>query len=234
MIEEDLQSNERKSADVNKFLDFNNLLLDFRVVLEDTVNSYVQFWQSLMDPSPNLNKIKSIGSNITRACEKSRDEFDRLCALNPNNLEFLNMYSHFLANVVNDSVSSEKIFENIKVIKKNLGANKIFSDEEKLKYGENSLTGIITISGNTHTLGVILHCNTQVKSIIGYYMSDLIGQNISRVMPKIIGDHHDEILKGYLETSEERLNGKERFAPMINKEGFLVPCTIMTKSLPNL
>ena len=62
-------------------------------------------------------------------------------------------------------------------------------------------TGIIVISGNQHNLGVILHCNTQVKKIIGYFMNDLIGQNISRVMPKVIGDHHDESLKGYLDTS---------------------------------
>lgn len=53
-------------------------------------------------------------------------------------------------------------------------------------------------------------------------------------MPKLIGDHHDEVLKNYLDTNEEKINGKERFAPMIDKDGFLVPCTIMTKSLPDL
>lgn len=111
------------------------------------------------------------------------------------------MYASFLANVVNDSAAGEKLEENIKVVRKNLGASKNFSDEERLKYGENSQTGIIVISGNLHNLGIIVHCNTQVRNILDYYMSDLIGQNINRVMPKVIGDHHDESLKAYLDTS---------------------------------
>jgi hypothetical protein len=47
------------------------------------------------------------------------------------------------------------------------------------------------VSGDIHNLGTVQHCSTQVKTIVGYFMSDLIGQNISRVMPKLIGDHHD-------------------------------------------
>ena len=101
------------------------------------------------------------------------------------------MYSSFLKNVANDFFNSDKLEESIKVIRKNLNASKNFSNEERVKYGENSQTGIIIISGNLNNLGVILHCNTQVRNIIGYYMSDLIGQNISRIMPKVIGDHHD-------------------------------------------
>lgn len=112
------------------------------------------------------------------------------------------MYASFLEGVVNDEERSGRLAENIKTIQKNLNANKNFLDEDRLKYGENSQTGIIVISGNLHNLGVVQHCNTQVSNIIGYYMSDLIGQNINRIMPKVVGDHHDEVLRSYLDTSE--------------------------------
>ena len=45
------------------------------------------------------------------------------------------MYSSFLANVVNDASSSEKLNENIKLIRKSLGVNKNFLDEDRVKNG---------------------------------------------------------------------------------------------------
>lgn len=55
-------------------------------MLEETVNSYVQFWTLLMDQTPNLAKIKELGARITRQGEKTKDYYDKLCSLNANNL----------------------------------------------------------------------------------------------------------------------------------------------------
>ena len=42
------------------------------MLLEETVNSYVQFWVALLDRIPNLNKIKSLGSKITGEAERAK------------------------------------------------------------------------------------------------------------------------------------------------------------------
>lgn len=72
MLGEDALVNEQRAVDINKFLEFNNRLLDFRVVLEQTVNSYVQFWVALLDEQPNLVKIKDLGSKITGDVERTK------------------------------------------------------------------------------------------------------------------------------------------------------------------
>lgn len=53
-------------------------------------------------------------------------------------------------------------------------------------------------------------------------------------MPKVIAELHDLFMKNYLETSEAKVIGTERLVLCQNKAGYLVPCTLMIKVLPNL
>lgn len=53
-------------------------------------------------------------------------------------------------------------------------------------------------------------------------------------MPKIISDSHDAMMKRYFETSEDKVIGLERVIFPNNKNGYLIPCSLMIKVLPNL
>lgn len=53
-------------------------------------------------------------------------------------------------------------------------------------------------------------------------------------MPKVYADLHDGFMRSYLETSESKIIGLERLVLPQNKQGYLVPCTLMIKVLPNL
>ena len=53
-------------------------------------------------------------------------------------------------------------------------------------------------------------------------------------MPKIYADKHDSFMRNYLETSESKVIGMERLILTQNKQGFMIPATLMIKVLPNL
>jgi len=53
--------------------------------------------------------------------------------------------------------------------------NKQFIDNERLKYGENSNTLIITASGNSNSMGLILNANNEISNILGYNQNDVVG-----------------------------------------------------------
>ena len=112
--------------------------------------------------------------------------------------------------------------------------NKQFVDIDRLKYGENSNTCIISCSGNYNSIGTVTNSNNEMMRILGYSKTDIVGQNISRIMPKIYADLHDGFLKSYFESGESKIIGIERFVLPQNKQGYLVPCTLMIKVLPNL
>ena len=69
--------------------------------------------------------------------------------------------------------------------------NKQFVDSERLKYGENSNTCIVTCSGNYNNVGCVTNSNNEITRILGFNKNDIIDQNISRIMPKVIADMHD-------------------------------------------
>ena len=53
-------------------------------------------------------------------------------------------------------------------------------------------------------------------------------------MPKIYAELHDNFMKEFLETSKTKIIGSERLIFAQDKDGFIVPCTLMIKILPSL
>jgi PAS domain S-box-containing protein len=70
--------------------------------------------------------------------------------------------------------------------------------------------------------------------ILGWNNNEIIDSNISKVIPKIIADVHDFIIKDYLMVSESQIIYTERIVQCLNREGYLVPCTLQIGLLPTL
>ena len=54
-------------------------------------------------------------------------------------------------------------------------------------------------------LGTVLDCNNEITRILGYDKEELIEENISHIMPKAYGDLHDDFIKNFLSSSEEKV-----------------------------
>lgn len=104
-------------------------------------------------------------------------------------------------NVANDENQHLKILDKADTIRRNMSSAKLVTDEKRMKYGDNAQTAIFVISGNEHQLGLIQNVNNQVYSLLGWMRKDLLGQNLSMVMPKVFGEAHDFVLNRYLSTS---------------------------------
>lgn len=53
-------------------------------------------------------------------------------------------------------------------------------------------------------------------------------------MPKIYAEYHDKFINNYFETSQDKVIGMDRIVYAQNKQGYLIPCTLLIKILPNL
>ena len=143
--------------------------------------------------------------------ENTNDLFKKLNDMNPNHIKCLEIYGNFLKDIVNDDVEGQRILEKAEYIGKSTVMNKQFIDNDRQKYGENSNTCIITVSGNFNNIGIVTNTNNEITRILGFSKSDLIGQNVNRIMPKVYADQHDQFMRNYLETSESKVIGVERF-----------------------
>ena len=234
MIENDARNSESKGVDVNVIVDFQNKFVDFQAAVENAVDLHLEFWRELLENNPDIQKLQSLGSKITHSLEETSAEFIKLNDINPNHIKMLQIYGNYLKDIVNDEVEGQRTLEKAEYVDKSAAVNKQFVDNDHLKYGENSNTCIFTVSGNLSSIGTIKNVNNEITRILGFSKPDLIGQNISRIIPKIIGDLHDGFMKNYFETSDSKVIGVERVVFPLNKEGYVVPCSLMIKVLPNL
>jgi len=109
-----------------------------------------------------------------------------------------------------------------------------FFDNERFRYSENSRTCIITCSANIHSIGNVLDANSEIERILGYPHTEVVGRNISQIMPDCLGNIHDDLMKRYFQTSSPHIMGRERQIYAMNKSGYIVPCGLMVKVYPNL
>ncbi|KPA18805.1 two-component hybrid sensor and regulator [Candidatus Magnetomorum sp. HK-1] len=71
---------------------------------------------------------------------------------------------------------------------------------------ENSIESIITIN----TRGTILSANKATEKTFGYNQDELLGNNISMLMPEPYCNEHDNYLRTYLETNNPKIIGTGR------------------------
>lgn len=232
MIEMDMRhNNDMNGMDVNQMVLFQNNYVKFTGTIEKAVKLHHEFWKELLEESPDIKKLEGLGSSITRIVEVSKKQYDALNDLNPNHQKCLEMYGRFLKDVVNDDTSGQRILERADKVSRQLSQRQAGDDLAKID--ENSETAIITISGNFRQIGVITNSNNQISQLLGYNKSEVIGEKIETIMPKIFADNHDELLLKYFDNPNQQLNIERTVYPM-NKRGYIAPFNLTAKILPNL
>ncbi len=83
----------------------------------------------------------------------------------------------------------------------------------------NSVEGIITIDGT----GEIDKFNKAAENIFGYRADEVIGQNVTLLMPEPYKSEHPRYLKRYLDTGNTRLIGAGRQVQGLRKNGEVFP-----------
>lgn len=74
--------------------------------------------------------------------------------------------------------------------------------------------------------GIIVDANWQALELFGYTEGEMVGQNLSMLMPTSVGSHHDGFLAHYRKHKDRRLIGKARTVNIRCKDGSEPLCTI--------
>ncbi|WP_330960188.1 MHYT domain-containing protein [Photobacterium sp. 53610] len=82
-----------------------------------------------------------------------------------------------------------------------------------------AVDGIIKISHR----GTILSFNASAERILGYHESEVLGKNISMLMPEPYRSAHDSYLDSYLKTGQARIIGVGREVTALQKNGLMKP-----------
>lgn len=103
-------------------------------------------------------------------------------------------------------------------------------DEHDFKNILNGLVdGVITINHK----GIVLSFNTTAETMFGYEADEVIGSNVSMLMPKSVGRVHDSYLNNYVSTGIEKIIGIGRDVTAQRKNGETFPMHLSVIEYPS-
>jgi len=102
-------------------------------------------------------------------------------------------------------------------------------DEKDFKNILNGLVdGVITINHK----GTVLSFNTTAETMFGYKADEVIGNNVSMLMPESVGRVHDSYLNNYVSTGVEKIIGIGRDVTALRKNGETFPMHLSVVEYP--
>lgn len=102
-------------------------------------------------------------------------------------------------------------------------ANALAASESRLRaILEASLDPIVTIN----SYGIIQKASASFEGVFGWKSKDVVGQNISVIMPEPYRSQHDGYLERYRKTHTSKLLGKPRELEAQRKDGTIFPCEV--------
>lgn len=81
------------------------------------------------------------------------------------------------------------------------------------------IDGIVTINAR----GIVQSFNPAAERIFGYEAAEVIGRNVKMLMPDSYAVEHDQYIRNYLDTGEEKVIGKGREVAAQRKDGTVFP-----------
>jgi diguanylate cyclase (GGDEF)-like protein/PAS domain S-box-containing protein len=92
---------------------------------------------------------------------------------------------------------------------------------------DHAADGIITIN----TSGIILGCNHAAEKIFGYSDTEMMGQNVSKLMPEPHRSEHDTYLDNYMKTGIKHILGAGRQVEALHKDGTIFPLDLAVSEI---
>ncbi|HNQ92077.1 MAG TPA: PAS domain S-box protein [Alphaproteobacteria bacterium] len=94
-----------------------------------------------------------------------------------------------------------------------------FNEKQLRSILDNTVDGIVVVDGR----GQVLSFNHACEKLFGYNSSEVIGNNISMLMPEPHRARHDEYISNYLETGQRKIIGIGREVTGLRKDKTLFP-----------
>lgn len=243
IVKESFASNNNGETDklsIASVLAYENIFQQFKRKIEKICLLYSQFWSMLQEESPDMFEFMQVGFKILLFDESITKMWTNLQLISANIPKTLRLYAGYLHFVVNDKENGKILLakaEDFTLLKANYVKRKHFSSD--LQNSDNASADgspCILVSGQPSKIGVITDCNLSFCRTFGYVKKDLIGRNVTSLMPDVYGKHHQEVMERHAESAEEAddVTNKERMIFALHKNQYIFPAWFRLVATPNL
>jgi len=237
-IENKSSKNNSKKWAISSILNiikYDRLTLKFKNYIFNAIEKKRQLWGQYENDDIMIEELYESGREFFESKDKVKKIWDKLNKISNDtvNNEITKFYCDYLDKVCNDKLESEFLLDKISYT--NLKYSKYNDEILKNKYKAD--TGVIMIEGNVAiNIGRMIYINQPLIKILGYSnKSELLGNNISMIIPGDIGRYHDDIISNYFEVGKSKILKKTiNFLCVKSKEKYLLPIHLLMTFMPSL
>ena len=236
---------EEENINIMQSFEYEKIFNIFKNNLSKVSCLYYEFWSSLykshLQGTEDFSKLNDIGEKLNSLIDEIGKKFDQLHRVKNDDVEVLNLYSGFLKNILNNNNKHDElknIIDSLSNVDKIQDKEIDFTNFD-LKFLNNSDEyKYIIISAEEESLGIILNLSLNVCQIFGYNKNELIGKEVSVLLPELFHKQFKLYLIQYTNKVKtkfyELLSHNKDYYPEIledfihgkNKSKYLIPLYI--------
>jgi PAS domain S-box-containing protein len=217
-------------SQVLKYIKYQTLLSKAMAYDEATCRSQADFWNATLQHNPDLEMLHRLGVDINTKSELAQQAYDSMLHLSAASPGDCRKYGSFLLEVQHNAVAADVWLRKADLIEHTRAQSSGYSNQlagSNSNSGSISLlderNGILTASGHADFMGRILHINDTLCSMLQYSPSELIGENLAKIIPQPFAASHDRHMWTHLQSGHSNVLNMVRFLFVLNKNGYLVP-----------
>ncbi|MEE4146508.1 MAG: PAS domain S-box protein [Halieaceae bacterium] len=107
----------------------------------------------------------------------------------------------------------------------------LFERKERLRSILNAARDVIVTIDRA---GIVQDCNLAIEKVFGYSRDDILGRNISMLMPSGHREKHDGYLRRYLQTKQAHIIGTSREMQALHRDGHTFPVSLAVEEMADL
>jgi len=228
---------ELENLDVSMYYKYEELSQNFIDEINNDVNLSLEFWNSFRTPlkEPNkkvdFNKVFELTDKIRITKNNIENMWNNLLQIYGGVNDFFQLYMEYIEQI-NDDDLKKRDLEALKRKNDNFGEHinlNLYSDLFSKE------TGIVIANGDKGSEGIIQLANNEIGNIFKYKSIDLIGKNISILMPKIFAINHSKYIERYFKLGVKKFVDKSVFKAFgKEKNNYIIKIRLALKLFPIL
>ncbi len=204
--------------------------------VEDATEATVKFWSIVMEEAPSSGSLNEQGEKLFELKYSSIKTIDKISDVAYHNLEFLVRYGLFMRFVMQDMVTSERVFHKIVALNTSMDSDSRFSEGNSgFSVFRSDVEVMLIVAKLEHTgAGTVTEMNSAVEHVLGFSRADLVGSSVNKIMPQPIAQIHESIVHTFFQTMKAYSIGTPKPRFVKTKEGQYILCRSVKRIVPRL
>ena len=202
-----------ENIDISLYFKYDSISHKFFDEISKEIELSLEFWRDFKKYSVlknyriDYNKIFRLTDQIKTTQENVVKMWEDLLKIYNGVNEYFYFYNDYIEQIIDDNLK-----------KKDLDSLKRKSDTMIENINNNYYmilfhkdTGIIIANADKGSEGIIKHCNKRIQNIFNYKISELRGENVTKLMPNLFASEHSLYIKKYFKKGNNKYIEKQDF-----------------------